>query len=127
MGLTGRSHTTLWAFIALSLVWGSSFLFIKISLDGLSPAQVVLGRIVLGGVTLTVIMLVTRRRWPRDLRVWGHLTVVGVLYCVIPFTLYAWAEQYVSSAIGVIAVTGERARTMTLAVTSCADARVTES
>lgn len=102
MAATGTSRTTFWAFLALSLVWGSSFLFIKIGLGGLSPAQVVLGRIVLGGLTLAAIMLVSRRRWPREYRVWGHLTVVGVLYCVIPFTLYAWAEQYVSSGLASI-------------------------
>lgn len=93
---------TLWAYLALSLVWGSSFLFIKVGLDGLSPNQVVLGRILLGGLTLAGIMLVTKRRWPRDVRVWGHLTVVGLLYCVIPFTLFAWAEQFISSGLASI-------------------------
>lgn len=97
-----KPSITLWAYIALSLAWGSSFLFIKVGLDGLSPNQVVLSRIVLGGLTLAAIMVVTKRRWPRDLRVWGHLTVVGLLYCVIPFTLYAWAEQFISSGLASI-------------------------
>lgn len=52
MRVDSKSHVTLWAFVALSIVWGSSFLFMKVGLDGLSPAQVVLGRIVLGGATL---------------------------------------------------------------------------
>lgn len=102
MRVDSKSHVTLWAFVALSIVWGSSFLFMKVGLDGLSPAQVVLGRIVLGGATLSAIMLATRRRWPRELRVWGHLAVVGLFYCVIPFTFYAWAEQYVPSGLASI-------------------------
>ena len=84
-----KSRMTLWAFLALSLVWGASFLFIKVGLQGLSPAQVVLGRILLGAVALAVIMTVTRRRWPRELRVWGHMLVVGIFFCTVPFTLFA--------------------------------------
>ncbi|GAB3806015.1 DMT family transporter [Humibacter antri] len=97
-----KSHVTLWAFLALSVVWGASFLFIKVGLEGLSPAQVVLGRILLGALALTAIMTVTRRRWPRELRVWGHMLVVGVFFCAVPFTLFAWAEQYVPSSLASI-------------------------
>ena len=97
-----KSRMTLWAFLALSLVWGASFLFIKVGLQGLSPAQVVLGRILLGAVALAVIMTVTRRRWPRELRVWGHMLVVGIFFCAVPFTLFAWAEQYVPSSLASI-------------------------
>ena len=97
-----KSRMTLWAFLALSLVWGASFLFIKVGLQGLSPAQVVLGRILLGAVALAVIMTVTRRRWPRELRVWGHMLVVGIFFCAVPFTLFAWAEQYLPSSLASI-------------------------
>lgn len=97
-----KSRMTLWAFLALSLVWGASFLFIKVGLQGLAPAQVVLGRILLGAVALAVIMTVTRRRWPRELRVWGHMLVVGIFFCAVPFTLFAWAEQYVPSSLASI-------------------------
>ncbi|MBS1673582.1 MAG: DMT family transporter [Actinobacteria bacterium] len=102
MHSTGKSSTTLLAFLALSLVWGASFLFIKVGLEGLSPAQVVLGRILLGALALAVIMLVTRRRWPREPRVWGHMIVVGIFFCALPFTLFAWAEQYVPSSLASI-------------------------
>ncbi len=102
MTTTHKPAATLWAFIALSVTWGSSFLFIKVGLDGLTPHQVVLARIVLGGLTLAAIMAVTKRRWPRDLRLWGHLTVVGILYCVVPFTLFAWAEQFIPSGLASI-------------------------
>ena len=97
-----KARVTLWAFLALSLVWGASFLFIKVGLEGLSPAQVVLGRILLGALALAVIMTATRRRWPRELRVWGHMLVVGIFFCAVPFTLFAWAEQYVPSGLASI-------------------------
>lgn len=98
----GNARTSLWAFLALSLVWGSSFLFIKVGLQGLAPTQLVLARILLGAVTLAVIMIVTRRRWPRELKVWGHMIVVGTFFCAVPFTLFAWAEQYVPSSLASI-------------------------
>jgi drug/metabolite transporter (DMT)-like permease len=98
----GNVRSTLWAFLALSLVWGSSFLFIKVGLQGLAPAQLVLARILLGAVTLAVIMVVTRRRWPREGSVWGHMLVVGTFFCAVPFTLFAWAEQYVPSSLASI-------------------------
>ncbi|MDL9980895.1 DMT family transporter [Microbacterium sp. ASV49] len=102
MATDGNSRTTLWAFLALSLVWGSSFLFIKVGLQGLSPAQVVLGRVLLGAITLAVIMTVSRRRWPRERRVWAHMIVVGTFFCAIPFTLFAWAEQFLPSSLASI-------------------------
>ncbi|KHK95671.1 membrane protein [Microbacterium mangrovi] len=98
----GNPRSTVWAFLALSGVWGASFLFIKVGLEGLSPAQVVLGRILLGALALVVIMTVTRRRWPREGRVWGHMIVVGAFFCAVPFTLFAWAEQYVPSSLASI-------------------------
>jgi drug/metabolite transporter (DMT)-like permease len=102
MSSLGNARNTLWAFLALSLVWGSSFLFIKVGLQGLAPTQLVLARILLGAVTLAVIMTVTRRRWPREPKVWAHMIVVGTFFCAVPFTLFAWAEQYVPSSLASI-------------------------
>ncbi|WP_078662558.1 DMT family transporter [Streptomyces bicolor] len=110
-------------FVALACAWGSSFLFIKVALEGLTPAQVVWGRLVLGAVALSAVMAVTRSRIPRDPGLWLRLTVVSVLLCVVPFLLFSWAEQQISSgmasilnattplltlAVGTVALTDER-------------------
>ncbi|MGI5506225.1 DMT family transporter [Lentzea sp. CA-135723] len=89
-------------FVLLALAWGASFLFIKVGLEGLSPAQVVLGRLVTGAAALAVIAAVTRQPLPREPVVWAHLTVVAVLLCVVPFLLFAWAEQHVDSGLASI-------------------------
>lgn len=89
-------------YVLLALTWGASFLFIKIGLEGLSPGQVVLGRLVAGAVTLAALCVLTRRRLPRDPALWAHLGVVAVLLCVAPFLLYAWAEQHISSGLASI-------------------------
>ncbi|MEQ0563389.1 DMT family transporter [Amycolatopsis sp. NEAU-NG30] len=89
-------------FVLLAIVWGASFLFIKIGLGGLSPAQVALGRVALGALTLAVVLAVRRRPLPRDPVLWGHLAVVSVLLCAVPFLLFSWAEQYISSGLASI-------------------------
>lgn len=89
-------------FAMLALVWGASFLLIKIGLEGLSPAQVVLGRLLAGAVALLAVSLAGRRRPPREPIVWAHLAVVSVLLCVAPFLLFAWAEQHVASGLASI-------------------------
>ncbi|MGJ4845115.1 DMT family transporter [Leifsonia sp. Le1] len=89
-------------FIAMGLVWGASFLFMKVGLEGVSFGQVVWARLVFGAVTLAVIAIITRSRLPREPIVWLHFLVVAITYCVIPYLLFAWAEQYVSSSLASI-------------------------
>ncbi|MEU0536140.1 DMT family transporter [Amycolatopsis tolypomycina] len=89
-------------FALLAIVWGASFLFIKVGLGGLSPGQVALARVALGALALGVILLARRRPLPRDPVLWGHLAVVSVLLCVVPFLLFSWAEQYISSGLASI-------------------------
>lgn len=86
----------------LASTWGASFLFIKVGLEGLSPAEVVLGRLASGALALLVISAVGRQRLPREAVVWGHLAVVAVLLCVAPFLLFAWAEQHIPSGVASI-------------------------
>jgi drug/metabolite transporter (DMT)-like permease len=96
----GRSVYAQFAFLAL--VWGSSFLFIKVGLRGLSVAQVAAGRIWLGAVALVVIALLGRRGLPREPVVYAHMLVVGILLCVAPFTLFAYGETHISSGLASI-------------------------
>jgi drug/metabolite transporter (DMT)-like permease len=87
---------------ALAVIWGASFLFIKVGLEGLSPGQVVLGRLVTGAATLAVISAARRSRLPRDPVAWAHLAIVAVLLCDAPFLLFAWAEQRIPSSLASI-------------------------
>ncbi|MBT0994516.1 DMT family transporter [Cellulomonas sp. DKR-3] len=89
-------------YLALALIWGSSFLLIKVALEGLSAPQVALGRIVLGALALLVVALAARRSWPRTRSAWGHLVVLGVLLCVLPFLAFAWAGEHLASGLSSI-------------------------
>ena len=89
-------------FLGMGLIWGASFLFMKVALEGVSFGQVVWARLVFGAVTLGAIALISRVRLPREPVVWLHFTVVAVTYCVLPYLLFAWAEQYVASSLASI-------------------------
>ena len=82
----------------LSLMWGSSFLFMKVGLEGLSPQQIVLARMVLGAAVLIVIVSLRRERLPRSGRIWAHLFAVSIVANLVPFFLIAWGEESISSA-----------------------------
>ncbi|MES2169664.1 MAG: DMT family transporter [Actinomycetota bacterium] len=89
-------------FVGMGLVWGSSFLFMKGALGGLSFGQLAWSREILGGLTLGVVVLITRQRLPKERVVWLHFVVIALANAVIPHLLFAWAEQYVSSSLGSI-------------------------
>ena len=86
----------------MGLIWGASFLFMKVALEGVSFGQVAWTRIMLGALTLGIIALVTRARLPRRPIIWLHFAVISVTFCVIPYLLFAWAEQYISSSLASI-------------------------
>lgn len=89
-------------FALTGIVWGSSFLFMKVALGGLSPAQVVWSRLVLGALALGLFVVLRRERLPRAPRTWLHLTVVAITFCVVPFLIFSWAQQHVSSGLASI-------------------------
>lgn len=96
---TAKAPGTLIRMGVLALLWGSSFLWIKIALTGLSPVQITLVRTVLGASVLIVILCSSRQRLPRDRRVWGHLAIAAVFGNVIPFVLFGVGEKTVDSGV----------------------------
>lgn len=99
--MTSRPTLVLGWFVA-ACIWGSSFLFMKVGLTGLSPGQVTLARLGFGALALGGYLLVRRMPLPRERVVWGHLAVLGLLFCAVPFTLFAWAETRISSGLAAI-------------------------
>ncbi|MGW0912009.1 DMT family transporter [Streptomyces sp. NPDC002784] len=86
-------------FAVLSLIWGFSFLLIKVGTEGFAPFQVTLGRLVFGTAVLAVAMAMRRDRLPRGARTWGHLTVAALLLNALPFSLFAYAELTIPSTL----------------------------
>jgi drug/metabolite transporter (DMT)-like permease len=85
--------------LVLSAIWGSSFLFIKVGVSELHPLYVALGRVASGAAVLLLILLATQSRLPSDLWAWGHNAVVAIIGVAMPFTLFGYGEQRVSSIL----------------------------
>ena len=83
-------------FLAISLIWGSSFLFIAVGLDAIEPGLITWGRIVLGAVVLNVVPRARVRIEPEDRL---RLFVLSMVWTAIPFTLFPIAEQHINSAV----------------------------
>jgi drug/metabolite transporter (DMT)-like permease len=86
-------------FFTLAVIWGLSFLFIKEAVQALAPLQVVAGRMVIGAAALLAFLAARSERLPRGIRTWAHLSVAATLNNMLPFTLFAYAEQRIGSAL----------------------------
>lgn len=81
------------------LIWGGSFLFIEYALTALSPIGVAFWRTSFGALSMLLAILLFRSRLPRDLATWRKLFIAGALMSSVPFTLFAYAQTEVSSAL----------------------------
>lgn len=101
-----NSNKWLPGFIITGIVWGSSFLFIKVALEGFSVLQVGLLRQLLGAISLLAFALATRAVLPKGRQMWGRLAVLAMLHNAVPGLLFAWGETLLPSALaGIINAT----------------------
>jgi len=94
-----RDWVTFWT---LGLIWGSSFLWIKIALDNVGPFTLVAWRLLIGVAGLALVVLFRRPTFPRGLRIYGLLALLGVTNTALPFLLISWGEQSIDSAVASI-------------------------
>jgi drug/metabolite transporter (DMT)-like permease len=87
------------AFALLSLTWGSSYLFIRVGVEQLSPLALVALRLVIGWVGLALMVAVLRQNVRLSRR---HLLAAALLATInttIPFLLITWGEETVPSGL----------------------------
>ncbi|CAN2226270.1 RhaT Permeases of the drug/metabolite transporter (DMT) superfamily [Candidatus Nanopelagicaceae bacterium] len=86
-------------YLALGVVWGCSFIFIKLGLEFLTPFGVAFGRCALGALTLLAWAKYKKISLPKSGKLWAHLWVVSLMLNVIPGVLFALAETEVTSIL----------------------------
>ena len=85
----------------LALVWGWSFLLIKVAAEGMTPAAVAFVRTGLGAATLVAVAHWQGLALPwRGL--WPHFLVAGLLHNALPFTMLAYSSERISSALNAV-------------------------
>ncbi len=88
--------------IALSVLWGGSFLFVEIALEALPPLSVVWARVTLGAVLIALMLRAGGVTLPRGWPVWRALAVMGFLNNAVPFSLFAFAQGEISGSLAAI-------------------------
>jgi drug/metabolite transporter (DMT)-like permease len=87
--------------VALSAIWGSSFMFIKVGVRELSPSTLIWGRVGLAALTMAPLLLRSSIRASLR-RSWRHLVVVGLFNTAIPFWFLSWGETRIDSGLAAI-------------------------
>jgi drug/metabolite transporter (DMT)-like permease len=91
--------------IGLALLWGASFLFIKVAVRELTPATLIAGRLGLAAITLALLVpfVVGNGETVRQLREYAWwLVAVALVNTAIPFWLLSWGETRIDSGLASI-------------------------
>ncbi len=94
--LSPRAWTEL---MLLGLIWGGSFLAIRVALDEVPVVTAVLHRTLWAMLVLWAVVLAMRLPLPRRPRVWGAFLVMGLLNNVLPFGLMAWGQLHIETGL----------------------------
>ena len=90
------------AFIGLGLIWGSSFMWIKIAVQEMGPNTLVAYRVLFGLLFGIIVVFSQRAPWPSSFKEWLPLFVLGLTNIAIPFFLISWGEQVIDSGVASI-------------------------
>ncbi len=85
--------------LLLCLIWGSTWIFIKLGLDDWPPFTFAGLRFLLAAAILWVIVLVRRSRLPRERRDWLRIARLGVISFTVNYGLVFWGENRIPSGL----------------------------
>jgi drug/metabolite transporter (DMT)-like permease len=88
--------------LILSTLWGASYSFIRVAVQTIPPLTLIAARTLIAGALLVGWIAASRTPIPREPAVWRRFFVQALLNSVIPFTLLAWAEQFVEAGLATI-------------------------
>jgi drug/metabolite transporter (DMT)-like permease len=92
-----------WAtLLGLGLMWGTSYVFIKLGVETLGTFTLIAARLGIGLALLVTVVFLAKEPLPRELRTYGHLIVMAVINIVLPFALITTAERSVDSNLAAI-------------------------
>ena len=118
------SRRDLGLLVALSAIWGSSFLFIKVGVEELEPAVVVCGRLLVGALVLLPVALA--RGGLSGLRAMlVPIAVLGALNNALPYWLLSFAETRIDSGLAAVIQAAAPIFTVLLAIRIDPSQRVT--
>ncbi|CAN5245706.1 EamA family transporter [soil metagenome] len=93
---------TILVWLILCLVWGSTWIFIKIGLEDLPPITFASARFLLAVAILFVVIRVQKIPLPRTAREWKLIALTGVLQFSINYSMVFWSEQHITSGLAAV-------------------------
>lgn len=88
--------------LLLAALWGGSYMLIKLALPTVPPVSIAAARVVLGAAVLWAVMRLQGKALPRGLAAWRPFIFLALVSNVIPWTLIAWGELRIDSALAAI-------------------------
>jgi drug/metabolite transporter (DMT)-like permease len=92
------------AFAAVCIIWGTTYLAIRIALETLPPLLLTGSRFVTSGLIMLAISRLRGDRIPRDGRTLANLALIGFLMVGVGNLAVVWAEQWVPSGLAALLV-----------------------
>ena len=83
----------------LVVMWGSAFAALKISLETISPLNVMSLRLIIGSIRILLFFLILNKKLPISLNFWLWSLLIGFLGLSLPFSIIAWGAQFISSSL----------------------------
>ncbi|MEO1017405.1 MAG: EamA family transporter [Pseudomonadota bacterium] len=83
----------------LALLWGSSYLLIKVALQTIPPVTLIAIRVSTALVVLSTIAVMRGEHWPKDGKTWRMLFIQALLFSIGAWTILAWGQQYIESGL----------------------------
>ncbi len=91
--------TELALLLALAALWGGSYPLIRVAVASIPPLTLIAARTWIAGLLLLAWIIARGIAIPRDLATWRRMLIQSLLNSVLPFTLIAWAEQFVDAGL----------------------------
>lgn len=90
--------------VTLSVLWGSSFLFVGVAVDEVRPFTLVTARLIIAGLILYGAIHVMGLSLPRDRLSWRDFFIMGFFNSLVPFCLIAWGQTQIASGLASILI-----------------------
>jgi drug/metabolite transporter (DMT)-like permease len=88
--------------VALALMWGSSFLMVKVALRDFSPVEAMTGRMAIAALFFTAALLIRQKKPERNLKAWALMAAMAILSNVVPYLLINWGQTRVETGTAAI-------------------------
>jgi drug/metabolite transporter (DMT)-like permease len=113
------------AFWVLSIIWGSSFLLIRIAVEQMPPAELVFFRNAIAAIGLNLVLLYQRKPLPYTRTTLSSVVIMGLTGIALPCLLISWGEQSIDSGVTAVLQASVALFTLVMAHFAFVDERIT--